>query len=104
MDRRRFLKFLSAVPIGAVIAEPVARTIFLPPRGGWWSNLLAKPAVLSEEAIEDMLIELRDTRVALTPSRLIVSPQFYKILKPKLEEIFSQAFEERKTDWAKLYG
>lgn len=35
MNRRQFLQRFAAVPIAAALVEPVTRTIFLPPRGGW---------------------------------------------------------------------
>lgn len=35
INRRDFLTRFSALPIVAALVEPVTRTIFLPPRGGW---------------------------------------------------------------------
>ena len=81
MNRRDFLKRFSAVPIAATLVEPITRTIFLPPRGGWpveedinlygfgsgvslqatshsFSNTLATPAELSEASLERLLMEI----------------------------------------------
>jgi len=105
MNRRDFLKRFSAVPIAATLVEPITRTIFLPPRGGWpgalnqlldsaklvsyprgvalhtashsFSNTLATPAELSEASLERLLMEISRLTPSLViqPDRLIVSPQ-----------------------------
>lgn len=50
VNRRALLFGLAAVPIAAAISEellPSRKTIFLPPRGGWWRD----PAYLSTISI-----------------------------------------------------
>lgn len=118
MNRRGFLKLLSAVPVGAVLAEPIARTIFLPPRSGWptgkvidalayrvterfsvggsdWRAIYGTPD-LSIESLEEMLIELRKP-VKLTPDVLLVSPQNYRAAESVLRAVNSDGVSLRST-------
>jgi hypothetical protein len=108
MNRRQFLQRFAAAPIAAVLAEPVARTIFLPPSGGWpdprvlgqryaellaesltrvqpLSNTLATPVELSEASLERMLAAIwavPGPPFSIRPNRLIVSPQ----IKQQIDE------------------
>lgn len=48
MNRRGFLKGFVGAVAGAALAEELStRSIFLPPRGGWWANTVGAPAFLT---------------------------------------------------------
>lgn len=101
MNRRQFLQRFAAVSIAAALVEPVARTIFLPPRGGWpvhddvmdfttdalrykytercfwnYTNRVGSPAELSQASFERLLEQLKQHPEVIERPRLIVSPEF----------------------------
>jgi hypothetical protein len=111
MNRRSFLRFLSAVPVGAVLAEnPLARSIFLPPVGGWvtggtFSNVLSTPLELTEKSLEEILIEIQKH-----PGPLVVRPtlisfrEFKRIVEPVATRAFNEEFSKHPGLWESIYG
>lgn len=100
MNRRGFLTLLPTVVTVAAVPE-LARTIFLPPRGGWpymnrgadWADIgdfttanmryksreyrYSSHASLSEHSLEEMLVEIKrkadalGTRLSIMPTHVI---------------------------------
>lgn len=111
MNRRDFFKRLSAVPIGAALAvDPLARTFFLPPPGGWVSSRLTGNTawflkggphelqyVYRTRALAASLLETKE----FVAARVLSVADFKRIVEPQLREVFEKRYSE---EWVRVFG
>jgi hypothetical protein len=119
VNRRQFLRFAGG-PIAAAIALPeLARTIILPPRGGWPVGGADFSRYLTSSTTWH-LAELSDTARTLTFHRYsnpaLTAAEMRKVIGPMLEKMWREAYDvglpdpvtgERvpfRTEWQDLFA
>lgn len=107
MNRRDFFKRLSTVPIAAAVAvDPLARTIFLPPKGGWptahtWRYLYRATTLAPDPT--GALRQLLDSAV-MAQRQPLTATELRAIVEPELNRIFAEVYAEHRPELVSFYS